>query len=218
MPGCERNDALSEPEDLDRLRASFAARSGSAASGCPDGDRLWRAVIGELTPADRRALVAHTAECPSCAGAWRLAREMAPRAPARTASGRRWPPLAWPVAAALVVAGGLFLYTRPAGEPPVYREPSAQVIQSLVPEDAPIPRDAFVLRWSGPEGARYDLRVLDQGMHPVHAARDLVAPEHRVPEEALTGVPAGARLLWQVEVKPPEGGSYWSPTFLARID
>jgi anti-sigma factor RsiW len=218
VPGCERNDTLSEAEDLDRLRASFAARTGTAANGCPDADRLWRAVIGELPPADRRVLVAHTAECPACAGAWRLGREMAPRSPAGTATGRRWPPLAWPVAAALVVAGGLFLYTRPVGERPVYREPSAQAVRSLVPEDAPIPRGAFVLRWSGPEGARYDLSVLAEGLQPVHTARDLATTEHQVPEEALTGVPSGARLFWQVEVKPPEGGSYRSPTFLARLE
>jgi hypothetical protein len=207
---------VSEPEDLGRLRAGLAARSGVAAGGCPDAERLWQAVSGKLATAERRSLVAHTAECPSCADAWRLARELSPALPAR--ARQSWVRLAWPVAAALVVAGGMVLYTRPTKEPASYRQPAAQAVRSLVPDDASLPRQDCVLRWSGPEGARYDLLVSTEGLRPVVAARDLEASEYRVPEEALAGLPAGTRLLWLVEVKPPGGGTTRSATFIVRIE
>jgi hypothetical protein len=211
---------MSEPtEPIERLRAAFAARADvPSAEECPDAERLWRAVKRDLPAEDRRALVAHTAACPSCAAAWRIARELGPRPAARMPPTRSWAPLA---AAAVVVLGlGIaLLVARGPGRAPQYRESATITILSLTAEDVPLPRTRCVLRWTpAPEGSRYDLRVTTEALHVVHEAQDLTSAEHLVPEVALAQLPAGTRLLWQVDVKLPQGETLQSQTFVSRIE
>jgi hypothetical protein len=211
---------MSDPtEPLERLRAAFAARPDvPTTEDCPDAERLWRAAKDDLPAEDRRALVAHTAACPSCAAAWRIARELGPRPEARMLPTRSWGPLA---AAAVVVLGlGLaLLVARGPARAPQYRESATITILSLTAEDVPLPRARCVLRWTpAPEGSRYDLRVTTEALHLVHEAQDLEAAEHLVPEVALAQLPAGTRLLWQVDVKLPQGEMLQSQTFVSRIE
>ena len=69
---------MTPPDDLARLRAGFAARPAIAAEHvCPEPGRIWDAVHGQLTAAERRDIVAAVASCGQCAEARRMAAELA---------------------------------------------------------------------------------------------------------------------------------------------
>ena len=63
--------------DLEALRTAFAtnvtANAGEATESCPEAERFWAAVHGELPADEVRQMATHTATCTSCAEAWRLA-------------------------------------------------------------------------------------------------------------------------------------------------
>jgi TolA-binding protein len=64
------------------LRALLARQDTDAAdiapaAGCPDPFRIWEAVDGGLPEDEVGALLEHSLQCPACAAAWRLARELA---------------------------------------------------------------------------------------------------------------------------------------------
>lgn len=210
--------------DVDRLRRAFAdlvEHAAPPAGGCPSPDRLWWAARGELPAAESRALVLHTAECPWCAEAWRLALELRSEAhaekPARL--GTRWWGGALPMAAAVtavaLAAGVLLQQDGPAR----YRAQERGAVRALVAEDRPLPRAACVLRWSSAgEGARYDLRVATTALAVVYSTRNLSATEEQVPASALAALPAGTRLLWQVEAVAADGTRTASATFMARLE
>ncbi len=209
--------------DLDRLRRAWDSLSEDAAptESCPEPERLWAAVRGELAPAATRGLVAHTLSCGGCAEAWRLAREVAtglPRpeafdlAPARP----RWGGLGTLLAAAAAVVVAITLARPPLSS---YREVGAGVVRSRLPEGRLLSRSQCVLRWSsGPPGSHYDLRVATEDLTILAVVRGLEATEYRIPASALTPLPAGAKLLWQVEVLLPDGSRLSSLTFVTRIE
>ena len=203
------------PDDLDALRAAFAARAPqSPPDGCPSAEQLWSAVAGTSPPAETRALVAHTAGCAVCAAAWRLARELNP-APAR----RRALPRAWMMAAAaaLALATGAALWMRPASRPPEYRDPSASDLAALSPEGQPVGRCR--LRWSpGPAGARYDVWITTEALAPVFTQSGLNEPEVLVPESTLRPFPRGTRLRWRVEMHTEAGTLVRSRAFTLRLE
>jgi hypothetical protein len=201
-------------DDVARLRAAFAAASETARprQDCPDPGRLWDAAHGALEPADTRALVDHTATCPACAEAWRLAAAIEDEAAARPAQVTPIRPRArrvwmWPAAAAIAAAAVTIVIVRSGREEvPGYRDGTTAPIDALVPETVPQPRDALVLRWrGGPDGARWDVRVMTNELALVHRASDLAEAEHRVPPDALAELPAGTTLLWQVEARIASG-------------
>lgn len=218
---------------VERLRAAFAAVAVDAAPGsdCPDPGRLWGALHGEGPAAERREIALHAIACPTCAEAWRLARNLdgemsarlgsAARPAAADSPGRsiRWWAAAG-LAASLVLAAGLALFSwrsRPV-EPPVYRAQPGESIASLVPEGAVLPRARCLLRWSGPAGARYDLLVATSDMRPLVRVPRLEASEYLVAADALAALPAGTRLLWQVEADLPDGSRLPSRTFTFTLD
>jgi hypothetical protein len=210
----------------DDLRRAFASLAGNAAGpeACPAPERLWEAVRGELMPEEARALVAHTVDCAACAEAWRLARALEPPTPAqpRLVEPRRartwWGALAAAATIALVAAGLLVRRAEPPAAP-AYRSGDAAPIRSLVPEDRPLPRAAFVLRWTpGPPGTRYGVRVTTEDLTPVTEASDLDAARFTVSADALASLPAGTKLLWQVHAVAPRGGRTLSSTFVSRLE
>jgi hypothetical protein len=222
-----RRDRHEVDEADERLRAAFRAREPRAGERVehPSGDDLWAAVRGELGAERRRAIVDHTAACAACAEAWRLAVEMAPEGiPAvvpRVARARpafHWlAPLAAAAAVAVAVGAGLWQWRAP-GSVPAYRGGGAGEVQSLVGDGEALPRDDFRLRWSaGPEGSRYDLRVTTESLEVVADAAGLAETSYVVPPSALSAVPSGGRVLWRVEVAPPDGGRTASRTFVTRV-
>lgn len=214
----------------DRLRRAFAAGSERAAGPCPDADRLWAAASGELPPAERRALIDHTARCAACAEDFRIvaalvraapaARPAAPAAQAlpfraRPAGRRLLGALAAMLLLGVLIAG--LLGRRPAGPPEVYRGGEAAIV-SLLGEPPALARGDAVLRWKGPQGARFAVTVTTADLRLVASAADLTESSYRLPPEALREVPAGAPLDWRVDALLPDGRQIVSPLFRFRLE
>lgn len=214
---------ISRTSEDERLRRAFAAGSQrpSPEGGCPEPDRLWAAASGELPVAERRAIVDHTARCAACAEDFRLAAHVAggvprvrPAAVVREFPKRRW--LTGVLAAAAVMAVmmvGLQGWVVRTTGPDVYRSGEERAIASLLGSEPRLPRDAVVLRWEGPKGARYDVFVQTTRLEEVSQARDLVASEFHVPAEDLASLPAGTRLFWRVEAILSDGSRLPSKAF-----
>lgn len=210
------------------LREAFAslALRAEVRTDCPEPDRLWRAVRGELPTAEVRDLVDHTVSCPGCAEDWRLARKMATgdgasvdRSSAAKASGRR----AWylTAAAVLAVVVGAGLWQTPRGrQPPAeFRALAESSMRSLTPEEIPLPRGETLLRWAiDGEFDSFTVRVATDDLETVSLARGLKSAEFKVPVQDLDRIPDGARLLWQVEALLPGGERVVSPTFVNRLE
>ncbi|HEY6548397.1 MAG TPA: hypothetical protein VI589_10840 [Vicinamibacteria bacterium] len=216
--------------DLDRLRAALRALGEEARprEDCPSPEHLWGAVRAEVPVNERREVVDHVADCLACAEAWRLALEIDPTprptvvAPAASWLGAFFTARALvPLAAGVVLAGAVgVLLLRGPEKPadPGFREAGLAAVRSLLPENDPLPRSAFRLHWSaGPEGSRYDLRVTTESLEPVAAAQGLAEASFLVPEAMLLSVPAGGRLLWQVQMRLPDGERRDSPTFITVL-
>jgi hypothetical protein len=199
---------VNPPEDEgQRLRTLFQELADDAPLEDVDLERVWGAVSGELSVKEREDVVDRTTRDPSWALAWRVAHDLWTDSGAERPPRRAWRPgaLYGGLAAALLVAMALFLVPR-SPAPSTYREGVAPRIESLVPDGAGLSRSACVLRWKGPAGAVYDLRVTSADLAvALPLVSGLKAPEYRVPEEFLSRLPAGARLLWQVTARLPDG-------------
>lgn len=100
---------------------------------------------------------------------------------------------------------------------PIYRNAEDLQIVSQLAEEATLPRDAFTLRWSAIEGARYELRVLRPDLRAVTEAKDLDVAEFRIDVEDLAEITSGTRLLWQVDAHLPDGRTFTSTTFFIEL-
>ena len=213
-----------QPPADEALRSAFQALADSSGGECSreDLDRIWLAVGGELSAAERRELVERLATDAACAEAWRIAHELRGSLPIAVAGDRRspWRPASWLAAAAgLVLAAGvvLFVSVNRSGDA-TFRDPGQAAIESLVPSEAVLPRDAFRLRWTpGPQDARYQVQVTTEDLRLLVTTADLTRPEVTVDAARLADVPQGSRLLWQVEVTLPNGERTRSSTFVTRV-
>jgi hypothetical protein len=240
------DDDKPDDATVERLRAAFRSGDLPEQDGEPvDADRIWRAVTGESSPEERRQVVARVAADPAWATAWRLAHALsqaaaAPReAPAALTSpadprarrdterstprGRRfhfaWSRPVWgAVATAALVLIVVGISVQRGDDPPTLRGGETLAVVSRLPEEAPLPRADCVLRWSeGPEGTRWSLQLSSEDLSLVHRADSLATSEYRVPAEVLAALPAGTKLLWQVEAHLPDGRLQRSATFVNRI-
>ena len=212
--------------DAGDLRRAFLARKHGAppSEECPTAARLWESAVGTLPLEDSRDVVDHTAACPPCAAAWRLAREMGAEEtsnPARPVWARvRWQHLAAACVAALTLSGLVvrFQRSRPA-EPAPYRVSGPQEIRSVVSPGEVLRRSSCLLRWSaGLPGARYTVYVTDPDLNPVAVGKELDSEQFLVPETALRALPPGASVLWRVEAAHLDGRRRSSPTFVNRLE
>jgi len=220
-----------EEESVQLRRALRSMADGARPRpGCPEPERLWDAVAGQLPVEQVREVVDHTASCPSCAEAWRLAHQLS-RGAHEERQGVERPVFAarvswrWAVAAAATVVLGVMgvqlWRTGPVGDPPAgYRDPGGETIRSLLLDGEALPRERFLLRWTADTGAvpRFDVRVATEDLQVIDLARGLEDPEYVVPEDALEQVSAGDRILWQVEAVMEDGSSAVSPTFVNRLE
>jgi hypothetical protein len=219
---------MNAEHDIEEMRRAFAALAATAQplDDCPEPARLWAAARGEA-PDEIRDLIDHTASCPVCAEAWRLALRLEDAAPAGGQSILRRPAVArwWPAAAAaaLVVAlvGGYQL-REPASAPvPTLRSGAESGLVSDLAEGAVLPRDAGVLAWHvepAREGLRYAVQVTTDDLRPLVTSAELETPRFAVPASALAQLPPGARILWRVEAFLPDGRPLTSQTFSVRIE
>lgn len=188
---------------------------------CPDADRLWDALENRLPRAERLAAVEHVARCGSCAQAWRLAHALGAMEGARAAErpasrGRTWAALA-AAAAVTAIAVAVWQFGTPQA-PPGFRTPDRPAIESPLGDGAALPRDAFELRWDGPAGARWRVRVATEDLRVLHESPELEATRYRVPADALAAVPGGARVVWQVRGRTAAGETLPPRTFTARVE
>lgn len=227
--------------DLDALADALTSPEWEGTSGaeCPEPARLWEAACGRLTPRGLAEVADHAARCPGCARELAAARRAAdqigelaplPAAPSTFRElvekisdvvSRRLATAAVLAAAAAAVA--FLLLLPPSAVPPSAlsrprEDVGAGIVRLLVPDGQALPRDDFVLRWQGPEGARYDVRVMTADLDEVAVVTDLTASELRLGEEELAGLAAGTTLLWQVEAYLPNGERFPSPAFRARLE
>jgi hypothetical protein len=217
------SDARRDAEDL--RRAFLARKHGAPPSGeCPTAEHLWASAVGTLSLEDFRRVVDHTAACPPCAAAWRLAREMGAEEtshPARPVWARvRWQYLAAACVAAVTLSGLAvrFHLSRPS-EPAPYRVSEPREIRSLVSPGEVLRRSSCLLRWSsGLPGARHTVYVTDEDLNPIVVGQELDAEHFLVPESALQPLAAGAKVLWRVEAAHPDGRRRSSPTFVNRLE
>lgn len=222
------NPMKREEGELARMRRAFASLSqpAPAPEACPPPEKIWEAVRGELQPAQTREIVTHMAACPSCAEDWRLAVSLqrpettAKVIPAadRFSMGRRL--RNWGLAAAAVLALAVVgvQFVPKNTDAPAYRGDGA-TIQALVEEGRPLPREQFLLRWSALEtpGTTYDVEVSTEDLRVIASGDDLREPQLQIPESALTGLPSGARLMWNVDAELPQGGHVRSNTFFTTV-
>jgi hypothetical protein len=217
---------VTEHEESDEaLRKAFQALGETAReeTSPADLDLVWRAVSGELPAPERRQLVERLATEPALAESWRVADELWRAAPAsnRATTRQAWflAP-SWLAAAAVLVIGiaaGL-VYQRSAPSDNTLRSSEEYRIESLVPREASLPRDAFRLRWTaGPAGSRYAVRVTTEDLRVLATASDLAVPELGVESAQLSSVTSGARVFWQVDVTLPGGERVSSQTFVVQL-
>ncbi|HKI06599.1 MAG TPA: zf-HC2 domain-containing protein [Thermoanaerobaculia bacterium] len=221
-----------DDQELARLRAAFTAPAAVAPDpeSCPAPEVIWAAVRGELPPQELREVVEHTASCAACAEDWRLAAELERQsaasaatttAPGKVITGRfgQWRSFtaAAALAAGLLVAVGVYRTGDLGPKEPTYREaPEApgSVVRSQLADGQVLTRQGAVLRWSPVTGAAaYDVRVSTEDLRVLQTVQGLTATEYRVPDSALASLPAGSKLLWQVEAVFSDGHRQASPTF-----
>ena len=218
---------MSEPKhETEKLREAFASPADEQhTEGCPEPDRIWQAARGQLSASAAGHVVDHVAACSACAGAWRLAMSPSDAEQAEIGSGSTarswdsWTAAGGLAAAVLLVVAVVAVVQDRRQPPPAMRASEGVSIRSLIAEDTPLPRNECVLRWSaGPEGALYDVRVGTRELRTLVRERELERPEFTVPEESLSELPSGAKILWRVEALLPDGRRISSETFVARIE
>ena len=211
-------------DDDTALQEAYQAAVASSSGDCAteDVEMVWHAVAGDLDADRRRDLIDRMSTNPALAQVWRVAVELSRARGASETAGRqptRWLPAAvMAMAAALIVAVGVrvILVNREPGD--TFRAGTAATVESAIQSDAPLTRDAFVLRWkAGADGSRYAIRVTTEDLKVLATAADLTAPEFTVPRDTLASLPAGARVLWQVVLSSPGGETISSQTFVVRV-
>jgi hypothetical protein len=223
------SDAPITTDVIRRLRLAYASGTPRATSdACEDPEQIWEAVQGSLEPARVGQLLDHANACTACDRAFQLARELHRQLP--EAAERKVVPIhaspRWirrrALAGALLAsaAAAIAVVALRRENPPaerVLREGASQSIVALPVADR-LPRDQFLLRWSGgPKGTIYELWVTTPDLREIYRAARLETPEARVPASALEGLPRGGEVLWRVEARFPDGGHGESPAFRARV-
>ena len=214
-------------DEISRLRAAFTAPVTTVSTGgCPEPDRIWEAVRGELPPKEVREVVDHVALCASCAEDWRIAMEFEKESAARQEREavvrpfpvRRFQPWIAAAAAALVltVSGVTVREILKPGPPAEYRGDESR-IESRTP--ASLPRQSFVLQWSPvPDAESYDLLATTAELETIADPKGLTKTQYQVPASALANLPAAAQLHWRVTAVFPDGGRKQSPTFTTGLE
>jgi len=216
-------------EELARLREAFLSGSGDGVlpPDAPSAERIWDAAAGRLPPDELRSLLDEVAAHPASARMWSTARRILEGQEHAEPGAFRPPTVSerpgwklWSLAAALaLVAVGLTAGWRLLRAPaePNYRG-GERSIESLLPDDADLPREQAVLRWQEAPGARrYNVRLLGADYAVLLVKDGLTTPTFRIPPEALAGIRDGDSVLWQVEAVYPDGAGVLSETFRTRI-
>lgn len=219
-----------DPEQLERLRAAFAAaeppakRDPSLAPIEPERiwpERIWAAARGELGIEETAAIVDRLHLDPQLALEWRLAVELSnprPAEPVAAANDRGYLTVVGALAAVAAAAVLLLvIIPQPQSEsdspkPGLRGGAGEQLLSTPLAEGVEISREDFELSWSAVEGiGRYELRISTEALDPVYEALELVEPRARVPAEVLVDLEPGDVLIWQVDVVMTDGARVSGP-------
>ena len=220
-------------DELAKLRRAFAAPVHAAwqTAGCPEPDRIWEAVRGELPADEIREVVNHVAACSSCAEDWRIAKAFEEEAHAgdtaesaetpstvlRPSVSRFRPWIAAAAVALVVTVAGIQIRTNRPDTPPVYRSGSGSAVE--VREKASAPRGNMFFGWKATPGAEsYELLVTTSDLVIVANPKNLTTIQYQVPASALADLPAGARLFWSVTAVFPDGSRQQSQTLTTTLE
>ena len=216
---------MMKDEELERLRAAYAVVAIGDTGSCPEPDRIWQAVRGELPPDGIREVVDHVALCASCAEDWRIAvafekesrvRDQKPVPFRRSTTDRFRPWIAAAAAVLILSVGGIYVRQMQGPAPPPEYRGERDKVQSLAGETRP--RESFVLSWTPVEGAEsYDLTVTTPELVTLAAPRGLTSPRYQVPVSALAPVRSGTRLQWHVTTVFPDGRRKQSKAFFTAL-
>lgn len=122
------------------------------------------------------------------------------------------------VTAAILVVAVRGLWLDAAGDehgPPATSRGGPE-LRALPPADGVLPRERFVLRWTGAPAARYDVRITTSAGELVDVATDLAEPRYQVPAERLRNVRQGDLLYYQVSLRLPDEAD--ARTFSVRVE
>lgn len=207
----------------ERLRAHMSADPlQGPGPDCPSDDRIFDGASGALPPHELGALVDHVSTCAWCSASWSVALEA--RAPAEvvdlsTARRRRVLGLTAGAGALVALAAAALFALSPADPDPTYRAQPADTVSSALPERASLPRQDFELRWSAPPGEwTFALSISNDALDVVYEVDGLSQPHHRVPAEALGGLPSGAPLVWTVRAHQGPGTESLSGSFVVTVE
>jgi hypothetical protein len=215
-----------EPKDVARLREAFASIEADGASEPVDAGRIFDALHGEMSPAERQAVIEQLVSNPAAASAWRLARAMAPDTAHAGALDRpseerwrfaRWKWVSVAAAAMLAIGVGWLLTLSPQADPPMYRSVESRAITSRFEPGAKLSRTRPVLRWTGIDRARYRVRVFTADLQVLDESTETSALEYTLNQETLARIPPGTQILWQVEAHISGEVVITSPTFSIRV-
>ena len=215
-----------EPKDVARLREAFASIEGDGASDPVDAERIFDALHGETSPAERHAIIEQLVTNPAAAAAWRLAREMAPdsaqasaldRAPEERRRSVQWKWLSVAAAAVLAIGLGWQLMLPREADAPAYRSVESRAVTSALEPGADLSRGQPVLRWTAIDDARYRVRVLTADLQVLEESPEISAREYTLSQETLARIPPGTHILWQVEAQRPGEVVITSSTFSIRV-
>jgi hypothetical protein len=211
-----------EQPDVEHLRQALASLGDQSQWPEVDAERLFTALHGETDAEARRRIVDELIDNPRAAAVWRLARELDPVAASSSATAPTMKTRSWtwlPIAATLFLAvGALWQFVPRQSELPVYRSGEIRRIDSLLPEDGRLSRAEPLLRWSAIEGARYRVRILTPDLDVLDESEDLDTATYRLAPIVLSRIPAGGRLLWQVEARAAGTDPVVSATFSTTLD
>jgi len=231
---------MTDDQTATDLRESLAEVPDHAlpSPGAPTADALWAAAHGELPGREAQQVIDRALADPVAWEEWRLLqafeRELAAQGEEPAAndgpedgpwSGRRpgwgWITVGVGLAAALVAVISIERGTAPrpvdGDDSAAFRAPSPDGLQSLLPPDQALPKEAFELRWaSGPTGVRYELQVSTAEPRLLLHERGLTEARFLVPARVLADVPSGSAVLWRVE-EVGDDGRRRSATFVTTV-
>jgi hypothetical protein len=207
--------------EFEKLARAFAEREGRHAStSCPPAEQLFEAASGGLDREQRLKIVDHVSQCAECTQAWRLAMEVGARPVSSSGESGRARIPRFAMAASVILAVGLTTYFVRQGpeESPQYRD-AAHRLAPVSRTGDKLLRNNAVLRWSpGPDGSTYAVRLTTADLGLVLEKQDITSVELAVPAAVLEKVPPGEQLLWQVEVRLPDGQRISSETYVVTLD
>ena len=214
-----------DPKDVARLREAFASIEHDGTGDPVDAERIFDALHGDLNSTERHAVVEQLVTNQGAAFAWRLARAMGPHAEPADALDpaekpgpcARWKSIAVAAAAVLAIGIGWQLMQPRDAAAPAYRSVESRAITSALEPGDELSRAQPVLRWTGIGAARYRVRVFTTDLQVLGESPETSALEYTLDQETLARIPAGARILWQVEAHIPGEVVITSPTFITRV-